>query len=153
MQKRFKITPASYLILRKNDKILMLRRFNTGYEDGKYSFIARHLDGKETFTQAIIREAKEEANITLKSKNLKVVHIMNRHVPTNDKDLRERVDVFFIAEKWEGTIKNMEPNKCDDLKWFDVDKLPKNIIPYIKTVINNVRKKIYYSEFGFKNNL
>jgi 8-oxo-dGTP diphosphatase len=147
--KRFKIVPASYLILIKNNKILMLRRFNTGFRDGQYSFIAGHLNGNESFLDTIIREAKEEANVILKPNDLSVAHIMNRYEPQNNKELRERVDVFFIAKKWQGTIKNMEPKKCDDLSWFPINKLPKNTIPYIGEVINNIRKKIFFSEFGY----
>lgn len=149
-QKRFNITPASYLILKKGNKILMLRRFNTDYQNGKYSFIAGHLDGKESFTQAAIREAKEEAGIIVKQKDLKAVHIMNRYVAKNDPGLKERVDVFFMVKKWQGEIKNMEPNKCDDLSWFDVNKLPKNTIPYIHQVVKNIKKGIFYSEFGYQ---
>ena len=55
--------PAAYLVLIKEKKILLLRRFNTGYEDGNYSFIAGHVEKSESFTACIIREAKEEANI------------------------------------------------------------------------------------------
>ena len=148
-QKRFKITPASYLILRKGNEILMLRRFNTDFQNGKYSFIAGHLDGKESFTQAIIREAKEEAGIIIKPKDLKAVHVMNRYVATNDIGLRERIDVFFMTKKWQGKIKNMEPNKCDDLSWFPINKLPKDTIPYIREVIKNFRKKIFFSEYEY----
>jgi 8-oxo-dGTP diphosphatase len=148
-QKRFKIVPASYLILIKSNKILMLRRFNTGYQDGNYALVAGHLNGNESFQNAIIRESKEEANIILQPKDLSVAHVMNRYDLQNDLELREKVDVFFVAKKWQGEIKNMEPNKCDDLSWFPIDKLPANTIPYIKKVISNVRKKIFYSEFGY----
>ncbi len=33
----FKLIPTSHLILLRSNKILLLRRFNTGYEDGNYS--------------------------------------------------------------------------------------------------------------------
>ena len=36
--------PASYLVLMKENKVLLLRRFNTGYQDGNYSMITWHLD-------------------------------------------------------------------------------------------------------------
>jgi len=127
----------------------MLRRFNTGFRDGKYSLIAGHLNGNESFTQTIIREAKEEANIILKPKDLETVHVINRFEPQNNVELRERVDVFFTAKKWQGKIKNLEPEKCDDLSWFPINKLPPNTIPYIRQAINNIRKKIFYSEFGY----
>jgi len=61
--KRFVLRAASYLLLIKKDKILLLRRFNTGWEDGKYTLISGHLEGNETVKQAMIREAKEEAGM------------------------------------------------------------------------------------------
>ena len=36
-QNRLKVKIASYLILLKENKILMTRRFNTGWSDGMYS--------------------------------------------------------------------------------------------------------------------
>ena len=143
IKERHKIIPASYLVLIKNNKILLQRRFNTGYEDGKYSLVAGHVDKGETFTEAIIREVKEEAGITLQAEDLSVVHVMNRNIESD-----ERIDIFFTAKKWTGNIENKEPNKCDDLSWFDLDDMPDNVIPYIKEAINCLKKKITYSEFS-----
>ena len=56
---------------------------------------------------------------------------MNRNIKDNG-----RADVFFLAKKWSGNLENKEPNKCDDLSWFDLDDLHDNIIPYIKQVID-----------------
>ena len=67
------------------------------------------------------------------------------HRKAND----ERVDFFITAKKWKGEPKNMEPHKCDDLRWFELDNLPENIIPYIKQAIGNIKNKIFYSEHGF----
>ena len=146
-RERHKVVPASYLVFIKNGKILLQRRFNTGYEDGKYSMIAGHVDKGETFTQCIIRETEEESGIILKSENLKVAHIMCRNSGTEENN--ERVDAFFVAEKWDGKIENREPHKCDDLSWFSLDNLPANIIPYIKQAIDCIKNKIFYSEHGW----
>lgn len=143
VEERHKIIPASYLVLIKNNRILLQRRFNTGYEDGKYSVVAGHVDKGETFTEAIIREVKEEAGITLQAEDLSVVHVMNRNIQDN-----ERIDIFYITEKWTGNIENKEPNKCDDLSWFDLDDMPDNVIPYIKEAINYIKNKVIYSEFS-----
>ncbi|MBI4138447.1 MAG: NUDIX domain-containing protein [Candidatus Wildermuthbacteria bacterium] len=140
-KERFKITPAVYLVLIKENEILLSKRYNTGYFDGYYSFPAGHLDGGETLTQAMVREAKEEAGIDITPENLRLVHTMNKLVPGN-----ERIDFFFTTEKWRGEPKNMEPEKCSDLSWFGLNTLPENIIPYIQQAIDCVMKNIPYSE-------
>lgn len=147
--KRFKLVPAAYLFLVKNNKILLQRRCNTGFEDGNYGLVSGHVDGNETFRQALARETKEEIGINLRASDLEVVHMMHRIEKSNPPEIRERVDVFLKAKKWRGAIKNMEPHKCDDLKWFSFDDLPDNIIVYVKFAIKNIRDKIFYSEFGW----
>lgn len=141
---RFKLIPTSHLILIKDNKILLLRRFNTGYEDGNYSVVAGHLDGDETFREAMAREAKEEAGIDIKLEDLEVVHIMHRKMPTE-----ERIDFFIRAKRWQGEPRIMEPRKCDDLRWFGVNNLPFNTISYIRQAIDYFLKNILYSEFGW----
>lgn len=140
---RFKLVSAVHLFLMKNDKILLLRRFNTGYEDGKYSIIAGHLDGGEEIKRAMIREAKEEVGINIKIEDLTVVHVMHRL--SSD----ERVDFFLQCSKWSGDIRNMETNKCDELKWFPINNLPENVIPYVKKAISNYRDNIWFDSFGW----
>lgn len=146
MIKRHKIIPASFLFLIKENKILLLRRFNTGFEDGNYSLVAGHVDLNETFSQAIIRESKEEIGIKINSKKLKFVHALHRR---NKKNNEERIDVYFLLNEWTGKITNKEPHKCDDLKWFGIDKLPKNIIPSVKQAIQDIKNKKYYGEHGW----
>lgn len=51
--KRFTLRVAAYLILIKKNKVLLLRRFNTGWEDGNYTLISGHLEGQEAVKKAI----------------------------------------------------------------------------------------------------
>jgi len=147
---RHRIVPAAYLVLMNNDKVLMLRRFNTGYHDGYYGLPAGHKESGETFEKCLIREAKEETNIDIKAKDLEIIHVMSRYATPNPFELRDRIDVFIKTMKWKGEIKNLEPNKCDDLKWFPINELPKNIIPFIKHALNRINKNIFYSKFGWQ---
>jgi len=78
INEKHKIVPASYLVLIKDNKILLQRRFNTGYEDGKYMMVAGKVDKGESFSKCVIREASEEIGITIKSEDLKMAHLMNR---------------------------------------------------------------------------
>ena len=132
------------MVLIKNGKTLLARRKNTGYEDGNYGLVAGHGEIGETFTDTLIREVFEEANIKLDPKKLRVAHIMHRKGRSD-----ERVDVFFIARRWKGVPKIMEPEKCDHMEWFDLKDLPANTIDYIKMALKNIEKGIFYSEFGW----
>lgn len=149
IKERHKGVPAAYLILIKDGKILLQRRFNTGFEDGNYSLPAGHVDKGETFMQCIIREAKEEIGIDLKKEDLKFANMMHRFSGVEWGDEGYRIDAFFTADKWEGEIEIKEPNKCDDLSWFDLNNLPSNLIPYVKQVIGGLRNNILYSEAGW----
>lgn len=142
-KERFKVIPAAHLFLIDNDSVLLLRRFNTGYEDGNYSVPAGHLDGNETVRTTMVREAQEEAGIQLKLADLSVVHVMHR------KANEERIDFFVAARSWVGNPTIQEPNKCDELKWFPLKNLPPTIIPYVKSALENYQAGIMYSEFGW----
>jgi len=141
IKEKFKIVPSVYLVLIKEGKIFLSRRYNTGYFDNYYSFPAGHLEGEETLKQAMVREAKEETGIDLDITDLKLIHTMNRKIPGD-----ERVDFFFTTKKWRGELKNMELEKCDDLNWFKFSNLPDNIMPYIKQAIKAFLNNINYSE-------
>ncbi|HEX2963758.1 MAG TPA: NUDIX domain-containing protein [Ignavibacteriales bacterium] len=134
---------AIHLFFRKGDDILLLRRFNTGYEDGNYSVVAGHVEFGETATQAGIREAKEEVGVTIDPGDLKIHGIMHR------KSGDERIDFFAFVDRWEGVIKNMEEHKCDGLLWADIASLPENTIPYIKRALELSEKPLWYEEFGW----
>jgi ADP-ribose pyrophosphatase YjhB (NUDIX family) len=142
-KERFKLVPSVYALFIKDGKILLLRRFQTGFEDGKYGLVAGHADGEESMRDAMIRETFEEAGVKIKPENLEFALTMHRL------GADERVDFFFVVKDWEGKIKNVEPEKCDDLSWFDLDKLPENIIPYIQKAIECYLGGQKYCEFGW----
>ncbi len=139
----FKFVSAVHLFFIRDGKILLLRRLNTGYEDGNYSVPAGHIDGNERATQAMVREAMEETDIAVNENQLRMIHVMHR------KSDEERIDFFFEIIKWQGEPKIMEINKCDDLSWFSIDSLPQNMVPYVKSGIENYKNKIFFSEFGW----
>ncbi|MBI2098069.1 MAG: NUDIX domain-containing protein [Candidatus Wildermuthbacteria bacterium] len=144
---RHRIIPAAYVILQDGNKILLQRRYNTGYEDGNYSFVSGHVEQGESYINAIIREAKEEAGVELRGQDLRFVHLMHRK---GEDSYNERADVFFVAARWSGEIANVEPHKCDDLSWFDKSDLPENLIPYIREVLGYIDKDVMYSEYGWR---
>ena len=141
MHARFPV--AVHIFLLRENHVLLLRRANTGYEDGNYSVVAGHLDGRESVTQAAIREAHEEVGIALRPTDLTVVGVMHR--VSNE----ERIDFFLVATTWGGTLTNQEPNKCAELRWCALDALPTNTIPYVQAALENFRGSVWFAEFGW----
>lgn len=142
---RFKLIASVYLVLIKDGKTLLSRRFRTGFEDGKYGLVAGHIDGKETLRQALAREVREEAGVTLNVNDLALGHTMHRWCGDH-----ERLDFFFTTDTFAGTIVNKEPKKCDDIAWFPLDALPENTIDYVRLAIENCVNKVEYSEYGWE---
>jgi len=149
MKQHFKIIPAVYVVLRKGDKVLLSRRFNTGYADGQYSMIAGHLNGNEKLREAMAREAQEEAGINIDPSDLTLVHTMHlkSEIPGSSDD--ERIAFYFEPSHYTGKPRIMEPDKCDDMRWFKFDSLPETIINHVKQALDKIYQNIDYSEFGW----
>ena len=138
------LAPVSvHLLLVRQGRILLLRRYDTGYEDGNYSVVAGHIEGGEKLKTAMIREAREEAGIEISPSDLEVVGLI--HSMTD----REYFHFFLKASAWMGEVTNMEPDKCDDLSWFDISDLPNNTIPYIRQGIENYRRGEWFASLGW----
>jgi 8-oxo-dGTP diphosphatase len=143
MRAKFPVT-VHLFFLRGNQQILLLRRFNTGFEDGNYSVPAGHLDGGETVRMTASREALEEIGVHVDVKNIDFATVMHR------KSDDERVDFFVHIQSWDGEPFNAEPEKCDELRWCSLDALPENTIPYVRKAIQNYLDGIPFDEFGWR---
>ena len=148
--KRFKIKAGVFLILIQNEQILLLRRFQTGIDDGCYVVPMGGIDGNETISSALIREAQEEANIILKPEDLRMCHLMHRYHPMPQGLSFEQLDIFFCANTYKGEIKNLEPHKCDELKFYPIHNLPSKTAPFIRHAIECTMKGKTFSEFGWE---
>lgn len=145
MQNRNKATPVVYLLLEKEGKFLIIRRYNTGYQDGFYDLPAGHVEEGELPTEALIREAKEEVGIDLMSGKFELAHVLYR---AKHNDTGDRVDFFFRARAWNGEVVNAEPHKCDDLKWVSMSELPGNMNPHVRVALECIEKGNSFKELG-----
>lgn len=139
MRARFPVTV--HLFFLHENQILLLRRFNTGFRDGEYSVPAGHLDGGEAVLQAAVREAEEEVGVKIQLEDVDFSSVMHRIEDD------ERVDFFVQVHKWQGEPFNAEPDKCDDLRWVNINALPTNIIPYVKQALDNHLNGIPFDEY------
>jgi len=147
MKKRFGQIGETILVLKKAGKVFLGRRVNTGYHDGEYGLVAGHLEKGETAREGIIREAKEEAGIIVSPKDLKLIHTLHR---ISDSDSSTRIGFFWECLKWQGEPHIAEPDKCDKVGWFPLNKIPTNTLPYVKHALKEIKKKKIYSEFNWK---
>lgn len=142
-RERFRLHATAILLLVRDDKILLCRRFNTGWEDGKYGLMAGHIDGGESFTEALCREANEELGIIIRPADATFVHVQH-HISS-----KEYVYMYFAVRKWSGEPSIQEPDKCDGIQWFSFDDLPQDLVADTRFILDCYRKGITYSETGF----
>lgn len=139
MRAKFPVTV--HLFFFRENKILLLRRFNTGFRDGEYSVPAGHLEGGETVMEAAAREGEEEAGVKIELSDMTFSTVMHRIEDD------ERVDFFVVILKWDGEPFNAEPDKCDDLRWVDINGLPANMVPYVRQALENHLNSVPFDEY------
>lgn len=143
-QDRHKVILAVFLIFRKEQEVLLLKRTGTEYMNGFYSLPAGHVDGNEAAIVAACREAKEEVGVEIDPKDLRLVHTMHELAEGH-----ERLNLGFEVLKYEGDLYNAEPHKHGELRWADPADLPTNTVPQVKAIFQNVAANAPYSSYGF----
>lgn len=142
---RNKIPVTVQIVLIKENKILLMKRYNTGYEDGRYSLPGGHVEKGEEIKQAAIREVNEEIGVEIDKENLEVLHVLYRKVEDN-----AYVDFILECKEWSGEIEIKEKDKCNEIKWADITNLPCNVIPFIKKIFTKEHKGEYYISYGWE---
>lgn len=134
------------MLLERDGRVLLMRRQGTGFQDGKLSTIAGHLEAEEGVATCAAREAAEEVGVELSLADLEVVATMHRRTGEPG---HERVDFFVAARRWHGEPSNREPAKCSELLWAPLDDLPSDTIPYVRRAIEGWRAGVPFSSWGW----
>lgn len=130
------------LILKKNNRILLMRRFNTGWNDGKYALMGGHVEDMENPVDAVIREAREELRLNLEKENLNYKMTM----PV----FPDHIYIYFECENFDGEPINNEPNECDDVRFFDIENLPENMIDADRQALRSIYgENLDFDTFGY----
>ncbi|MGI0134022.1 MAG: NUDIX domain-containing protein [Candidatus Micrarchaeaceae archaeon] len=137
---RFMVRAAVYVVIAKDDAVLMLRRHKTGYRDGEYTLPAGHVESNESFLQACVREVKEEVCLDVLPEDLELVHVMQRHEYGIDV-----VDYYFRAKRWLGTPAIGEPRKADDVRWVPFAGVDKYAIEFVSEALEREIRHVRYS--------
>ena len=118
------------LIVKDGNKICLMRRYNTGWNDGNYALMGGHVEDGENPIDAVVREAKEELGIIVDKNNVKYLLTMSVYP--------DHIYLYFNCDKYSGTISNNEPTQCDDIRFFDINNLPENLIEADKKALQSI---------------
>jgi 8-oxo-dGTP pyrophosphatase MutT (NUDIX family) len=138
---------ASYLIVKRDGKIAFVWRTGTKWMNDHYGLPSGKVETNESYTQAAIREAKEEIGIDIQPEHLKYLLTMHRYEPSSH--AAEWVDVYFEVLEWQGEPYNAEPHKHGELAWLDPNNLPEKIIPTVRFALEEIQAGKVYTEYGW----
>jgi ADP-ribose pyrophosphatase YjhB (NUDIX family) len=111
---------------------------------------AGHIELGETAAATAMREAAEEIGVVITPVDLQPATVMQRTDGTG-LQREQRVDWFFTARSWAGEPTIREPQKCADLRWFNLDELPSAISSYERLVLDAIARDSVppFTSFGF----
>lgn len=107
------------IIIRRGDKILLGKR-KGAYGAGSWCLPGGHLEAWEAMVDAAARELKEETGLT--ANKFRFANLVNDRKPNN-----QCFQIGFVAEGVEGEPKILEPDRCEEWRWCDVNDLPNPI--------------------------
>ena len=119
---------AIFLLDEEFNVLLGLRKSPVG--NNTWGLPGGKLDKNESFEDCIIRETKEETDLDLSE----ITYVGTTNDIMEDID-QHYVTIFFSANKYEGEVKIMEPEKCLEWKWFNPKELPENIFLPLKNFV------------------
>ena len=111
------------LIINEHGQTLLLKRTSeTKSNAGQWSKPGGTVEFGETVQEAIIREIKEELDVTIHL--LDFLGYTDHIIPEEDKHW---VAFHYLAKIVKGEPCNMEPTKHEEIRWFGFDELPEDL--------------------------
>ncbi len=110
---------ATLLFLRRDDEILLAMK-KRGFGAGLYNGVGGKIEAGETTQQAIIRECREEIDVTPKKlqKSAELFFTFTDEAKNTEQDMNVTV---FVTYDWNG-----EPNETEEMapQWFKLLDIP-----------------------------
>lgn len=132
-----------HLVLLRDGRVLLGKRLNTAFGAGHYHVPAGNLEADETIVDGVLREAREETGLTLSNDDVELVYVMHFRGES------DRLGLFFVAKRWTGEIRNLEPLKCAGWEWFDTNSLPENLVLYARHALMDILSNRRLGLFGW----
>lgn len=133
---RAKAAVAVYALLRREGRVLLLRRAGSGFHDGELSLPAGHVEEGEDALSAVVREVGEELLLGVRAEDCALA-LTGHSGPERPGD-DAYVDLFFTVDRWSGEPAVGEPDRNHGLVWAPVDDLPADVVPYVADALRAV---------------
>jgi 8-oxo-dGTP diphosphatase len=128
------------LLICKGDSLLFGKRKNC-YGAGSWGLPGGHLIFNERLVDAACREAKEELGVDIKPTELNMVSVVD--------DLQAENNLHYIHVSFElrdpaFEPKLMEPERCEEWRYFPISELPQDIFGPHKAILENYLEQRFY---------
>lgn len=138
----FRVCMATYVVLQRDDgKVFLMRRKNTNWMNGVYNIPAGRVERHETMMQCAIRELKEEAGVDAEEKDMRLFLVSNRFTGADEDSQPDWIDLYYVAEKWQGEPHIAEPDKCDHADWYEIGDASIQVVPNIADALHYLNEK------------
>lgn len=114
------------VVIFKDGKVLMHRR-QGAHGAGKWSFLGGHMEHGEEPVQTAVREAEEEAQVTIK--DCTVIGVTNDIMPEG-----KHYVTLFVAATW-SSGEPVPSEEATELQWMDPDTLPRPLFPPVEKLV------------------
>lgn len=131
------------IIVNHDGKILVGKRKNA--HAPYYSIPGGHLEPGETFEEGAVREVKEETDLDIN--HPRVIAVTN-NLETYRNEGLHYISIAILTEDFSGTLKIMEPEKCNEWLWVDPKNLPTPHFDASRMAVSCYLEKTFYKKDG-----
>jgi 8-oxo-dGTP pyrophosphatase MutT (NUDIX family) len=135
----------AHVVLRRDGKILLLRRAPGLYAGGQLCLPSGHHENGENITETAARELAEETGIIVKPASLRMVLAMHQRNPEGS----ARFGFFFEPGIWHGAPVNREPHKHTEMLWADPGDLPADTVGYTAVAVAAIEQGATFTINGW----
>ena len=89
---------------------------------GVWDIVQGKVEDGELPVEAIIREAKEEIGLDIEESNLESIALFKHKTP--EFVFPWDTSLYLLHNTALDSVKNMEPDKCTELRWFSPNQMP-----------------------------
>ena len=111
------------VIVRRGNAVLLGKRRSASHGDGVWQFPGGHLEWGEAIADCARREALEETGLGVEVEGYGP-YTNDTFAATDTQPAKHYVTLFVLTRSEQGEAQRLEPDKCDEWRWFTWDALP-----------------------------